>query len=52
MTHLMGRSGPPGRRGRQRDAGAIVNDLGPRAAPHVLFGPSGGPIRPTEGPGL
>jgi hypothetical protein len=48
MTHLMGRSGPPGR----RDAGAIVNDLAPRAAPHVLFGPSGGPIRPTEGPGL
>ena len=48
----MGRSGPPGRRGTRRDAGSNVNLQGASAAPHVLFGPSGGPLRPTEGRGL
>ncbi len=38
----MGRSGPPGRRGTQRDVGHRA-----RAAT-----PSGGPLRPTEGRGL
>jgi hypothetical protein len=42
VTHFMGRSGPPGRRGAQRDVGHR-----PRAAT-----PAGGPIRPTEGRGL
>ena len=48
----MGRIGPPGRRGTRRDVGPNVNDLGASAAPQVRFGPSGEPLRPTEGRGL
>ena len=32
ITHLMGRGGPPGRRGMQRDVGPNVSVQGARAA--------------------
>jgi hypothetical protein len=42
IAHFMGRSGPPGRRGTQRD-------VAHRASAAT---PSGGPLSPTEGRGL
>ena len=43
ITHIMGRSGPLGRRGTQRDVRRNVNVQGASAATT-----SGGPLRPAE----
>ncbi len=48
IAHFMGRIGPPGRRGTQRDVAPKVNVPGGASAAT----PSGGPLSPTEGRGL